>query len=199
MKKRFVFFVELTTFGCFFSREEITVDEKVDRDLVAVGDEKGMRDESSDDSSSENDDETGNDEQAESKRKLLKRLRAQQAATDADGTKTAADGDDTNALAVAGRTVRLTDAVDERDSSGSDTDDPDSPKSKTSVFFMQVGEAQTGERPQSTPPLQHKDRKRAASAAGAAGGDEDGAQASSVGNGAGASAGPSDAKRVKTS
>ncbi|KAI6243089.1 Transcription initiation factor IIF subunit alpha [Aphelenchoides fujianensis] len=102
--------------GSDTSREDMKDEEKMDRDLVAVGDETGMRDES-EDSEEENSNDAKN-EDANGKRKLLKRLK--QAEQEADGE----EGDDAKKAAP---------AADEKDSSGSDSDDPDSPKGKTSL------------------------------------------------------------------
>ncbi|KAI6195624.1 Transcription initiation factor IIF subunit alpha [Aphelenchoides besseyi] len=95
-------------------REEITVDEKIDRDMVGVGEEAGLNDESEDD----------DDEEEDGKKKLMKRLKQSEQANENDE-------DD--------KKLRLLDQVEqEKESSGSESDDPDNPGSKTSVLFMQL-------------------------------------------------------------
>lgn len=48
----------------------MTVDEKVDKELVAVGDETGMRDDASDEESDDDEEEEGEDETTKQRRKL---------------------------------------------------------------------------------------------------------------------------------
>ncbi|KAI6171680.1 Transcription initiation factor IIF subunit alpha [Aphelenchoides besseyi] len=100
--------------GSDTSREEITVDEKIDRDMVGVGEEAGMNDESEDDE----------EEEEDGKKKLLKRLKQSEQANENDEDE---------------KKLRLLDQVEqEKESSGSESDDPDNPRSKTSVLFMQL-------------------------------------------------------------
>ncbi|KAI6174681.1 Transcription initiation factor IIF subunit alpha [Aphelenchoides bicaudatus] len=107
--------------GSNTSREEMTVDEKVDQAMIAVGDETGMRDDASDEESMDDSEDENQDEAAKQKRNLLKKLNEQkEGKTDEE------------------KTLRLTDKLDERDSSGSDTDDPDNPKGHQSVLFLQA-------------------------------------------------------------
>jgi hypothetical protein len=57
----------------FFSREEMTVDEKVDQAMIAVGDETGMRDDVSGEESEEGEsDDENQDDAAKQKRQLCK-------------------------------------------------------------------------------------------------------------------------------
>jgi len=104
--------------GSNTSREELTVDEKVDQALVAVGDETGMRDDASDEESENENDEEGQDETTKQKRQLLKKLKEQKEAKPDEEVK-----------------IRTVDKVERRDSSGSDTD-PD--EAHSSVLFLQT-------------------------------------------------------------
>ncbi|CAD5209921.1 unnamed protein product [Bursaphelenchus okinawaensis] len=94
----------------------------MDKEMVAVGDETGMRD-----SSEDEDEEEKDEEKEEAKKQLMKKLKEQDENKEDDNT------------------VRMVDQVDERDSSGSDSDDPDNPGGKTSVLFMQKKRKRTAE------------------------------------------------------
>uniref|UniRef100_A0A915EQA0 Transcription initiation factor IIF subunit alpha n=1 Tax=Ditylenchus dipsaci TaxID=166011 RepID=A0A915EQA0_9BILA len=102
--------------GSDTDREEKTVDQKVEEALVGVGDESGMKDNWDLDDSDPEEDEEDEEEKGKAVEKPAPRRESKK-----NGAKAVTGGDE---------------PMEEGDSSGSDSDDPDSAKVK-SVLFMQ--------------------------------------------------------------